>query len=142
MVLDITAADEDVRMPFVLHVNQVALTAAETLDPLEVRGRVRPDHAADERAGVSVSGRSPSPDRRFAEAEREGWLGEIEGLRVSLTGAESKISQIETAPGDGADVVELAAERFALGAVAVVSDVHRECPGAHGGSVVEAEVRP
>ncbi|THA23361.1 hypothetical protein [Streptomyces sp. A1547] len=25
---------------------------------------------------------------RIAEAEREGWLGEVEGLRVSLAGAE------------------------------------------------------
>ncbi|MEV6726591.1 hypothetical protein AB0M94_37355 [Streptomyces xanthochromogenes] len=37
---------------------------------------------------------------RIAEAEREGWLGEIDGLRVSLAGAESKINQIDTAaPG-------------------------------------------
>ncbi|MET7520408.1 hypothetical protein ABZS88_45190 [Streptomyces sp. NPDC005480] len=34
---------------------------------------------------------------RIAEAEREGWLGEIEGLRVSLTGAKSKIEQIDSA---------------------------------------------
>ncbi|WP_406482564.1 tyrosine-type recombinase/integrase [Streptomyces sp. NBC_01615] len=33
---------------------------------------------------------------RIAEAEREGWLGEIEGLRVSLAGAESKIEQIDS----------------------------------------------
>lgn len=30
-----------------------------------------------------------------AEAQREGWLGETEGLRISLAGAESKISQID-----------------------------------------------
>ncbi len=36
---------------------------------------------------------------RIAEAEREGWLGEIEGLRVSLDGAESKIDQIDSASG-------------------------------------------
>ena len=35
---------------------------------------------------------------RIAEAEREGWLGEIEGLRVSLAGSESKIDQIDSAP--------------------------------------------
>ncbi len=33
---------------------------------------------------------------RIAEAEREGWLGAIEGLRVSLAGAVNKINQIET----------------------------------------------
>ncbi|MFD4370051.1 tyrosine-type recombinase/integrase [Streptomyces sp. NPDC058486] len=32
---------------------------------------------------------------RIAEAEREGWLGEIEGLRVSLAGAEHKLSQLD-----------------------------------------------
>ena len=32
---------------------------------------------------------------RIAEAEREGWLGEIEGLRVSLAGAEGKLAQID-----------------------------------------------
>ncbi|MFG2595007.1 hypothetical protein [Streptomyces sp. NPDC048462] len=39
---------------------------------------------------------------RIAEAEREGWLGEVEGLRVSLAGAEDKLGQInrraQTAP--------------------------------------------
>ena len=34
---------------------------------------------------------------RIAEAEREGWLGEIEGLKVSLTGTEDKLAQIDTA---------------------------------------------
>lgn len=32
---------------------------------------------------------------RIAEAEREGWLGEIEGLKVSLAGAEDKLTQID-----------------------------------------------
>ncbi|MEV5546478.1 hypothetical protein AB0L35_10115 [Streptomyces sp. NPDC052309] len=32
---------------------------------------------------------------RIAEAEQHGWLGEIEGLRVSLNGAESKINQMD-----------------------------------------------
>jgi hypothetical protein len=32
---------------------------------------------------------------RIAEAERESWLGEVEGLRVSLTGAEDKLAQID-----------------------------------------------
>ncbi|MEU9273130.1 hypothetical protein AB0E04_48365 [Streptomyces sp. NPDC048251] len=36
---------------------------------------------------------------RIAEAEKEGWLGEIEGLRVSLAGTESRIDQIDSAPG-------------------------------------------
>ncbi|MBU3866915.1 site-specific integrase [Streptomyces sp. 4503] len=32
---------------------------------------------------------------RIAEAEREGWLGEVEGLRVSLVGAEDKLAQLD-----------------------------------------------
>jgi hypothetical protein len=32
---------------------------------------------------------------RIAEAEREGWLGEAEGLKVSLAGAEDKLAQID-----------------------------------------------
>jgi hypothetical protein len=32
---------------------------------------------------------------RIAEAQREGWLGEVEGLQVSLSGAEDKLAQIE-----------------------------------------------
>jgi hypothetical protein len=31
---------------------------------------------------------------RMAEAEREGWLGEVEGLKISLAGAQDKLSQI------------------------------------------------
>ncbi|MFI1035932.1 site-specific integrase [Streptomyces sp. NPDC020951] len=36
---------------------------------------------------------------RIAEAEREGWLGEVEGLRVSLAGAEDKLAQIDRRRG-------------------------------------------
>jgi len=32
---------------------------------------------------------------RIAEAEREGWLGEMDGLKVSLTGAEQKLAQLD-----------------------------------------------
>jgi hypothetical protein len=31
---------------------------------------------------------------RIAEADREGWLGEVEGLKVSLTEAEQKLTQV------------------------------------------------
>ena len=33
---------------------------------------------------------------RIAEAEREGWPGEIEGLRISLAGADTKLAQIDS----------------------------------------------
>ena len=32
---------------------------------------------------------------RITEAEREGWLGEIEGLKISLAGADDKLAQID-----------------------------------------------
>ena len=32
---------------------------------------------------------------RITEAEREGWLGEIEGLQISITGANDKLAQID-----------------------------------------------
>ena len=32
---------------------------------------------------------------RIAEAEREGWAGEVEGLKISLAGAEDKLAQID-----------------------------------------------
>lgn len=32
---------------------------------------------------------------RIAEAERENWLGEIEGLEVCLAGAQSKLNDID-----------------------------------------------
>ncbi|WP_169316722.1 hypothetical protein [Actinacidiphila oryziradicis] len=32
---------------------------------------------------------------RIAEAEREGWRGEVEGLEVSLAGAEQKLAQVD-----------------------------------------------
>jgi hypothetical protein len=31
---------------------------------------------------------------RIAEAEREGWPGEVEGLKISLAGAQDKLAQI------------------------------------------------
>lgn len=32
---------------------------------------------------------------RIAEAEREGWHGEVEGLKVSLAGADAKLAQLD-----------------------------------------------
>ncbi|MFD4764091.1 hypothetical protein ACFWOJ_36280 [Streptomyces sp. NPDC058439] len=36
---------------------------------------------------------------RIAEAETEGWLGEVEGLQVSLAGAEEKLRQLDRGHG-------------------------------------------
>ncbi|CAM5696293.1 hypothetical protein [Streptomyces canus] len=48
---------------------------------------------------------------RIAEAEQRGWLGEMEGLRISLTGAESKISQIDAVAGGGPVLLGMPAQR-------------------------------
>ena len=41
---------------------------------------------------------------RIAEAEREGWLGEVEGLKISLAGARDKLAQIDRRPDPGGPV--------------------------------------
>ncbi|MEV0495668.1 hypothetical protein [Streptomyces atratus] len=32
---------------------------------------------------------------RIAEVEREGWLGKVEGLQVSVAGAQEKLAQLD-----------------------------------------------
>ncbi|MEU0836392.1 site-specific integrase [Streptomyces sp. NPDC005969] len=41
---------------------------------------------------------------RIAEAEREGWHGEVEGLKVSLAGAEQKLAQLDQRTSQAATV--------------------------------------
>ena len=49
---------------------------------------------------------------RIAEAEREGWLGEIEGLKVSLAGTEDKLTQIQAALRRQGEAVQLGLPAF------------------------------
>ena len=49
---------------------------------------------------------------RIAEAEREGWLGEIEGLKVSLTGTQDKLAQIDASMRRHANAVQLGMPAF------------------------------
>ena len=49
---------------------------------------------------------------RIAEAEREGWLGEVEGLKVSLAGTEDKLTQITASLQRKADAVQLGMPAF------------------------------
>lgn len=49
---------------------------------------------------------------RIAEAEHEGWLGEVEGLRVSLAGANEKLAQIDRRTSSG-PAVNLGMSRIA-----------------------------
>jgi hypothetical protein len=41
---------------------------------------------------------------RITEAQRERWAGEVEGLQVSLAGAEEKLAQIDRRSRNGATV--------------------------------------
>ncbi|ONI71131.1 hypothetical protein ALI144C_52365 [Actinosynnema sp. ALI-1.44] len=52
-------------------------------------------------------------EARIIEAKREGWLGEVEGLRVSLAGAKDKITQIDQTLAHQAEAVELGMPQFA-----------------------------
>ncbi|MEU0655475.1 hypothetical protein ABZ485_24985 [Streptomyces albogriseolus] len=54
---------------------------------------------------------------RIAEAEREGWLGELEGLQISLSGAEGKLAQLDAEEDRRAAVVDLGMPAFSKAAV-------------------------
>ncbi len=45
--------------------------------------------------------------QRIEEAEQQGWLGEAEGLKVSLTAAEEKITQLEARAAKSAGPIDL-----------------------------------
>ncbi|MEU2624605.1 hypothetical protein ABZ642_41950 [Streptomyces sp. NPDC007157] len=49
---------------------------------------------------------------RIAEAEREGWLGEIEGLQVSLVGARDKLAQIDAEAARRSPAIHLGMPAF------------------------------
>ncbi|MFJ3966128.1 tyrosine-type recombinase/integrase [Streptomyces sp. NPDC090036] len=49
---------------------------------------------------------------RIAEAEREGWVGEVEGLRVSLAGAEDKLAQVDALAERQSTAVQLGMPGF------------------------------
>ncbi|WP_234325739.1 hypothetical protein [Streptomyces sp. NRRL S-146] len=50
---------------------------------------------------------------RIVEAEREGWLGEVEGLQVSLAGAQGKLDQLEAEAARRPSTVDLGMPTFA-----------------------------
>jgi hypothetical protein len=51
-------------------------------------------------------------EARIIEAKREGWLGEIEGLQVSLAGATNKLAQLDATTRRRATGVELGIPSF------------------------------
>jgi hypothetical protein len=53
-----------------------------------------------------------NPQVRIAEAVREGWLGEVEGLQVSLAGAQDKLDQIDATVRRNATATQLGMPSF------------------------------
>ncbi|MFD6821997.1 integrase [Streptomyces sp. NPDC060085] len=49
---------------------------------------------------------------RIAEAQREGWLGEVEGLEISLAGAEEKLVQLDEQASAAQTVTHLGLPTF------------------------------
>ena len=49
---------------------------------------------------------------RISEAQREGWLGEAEGLKVSLAAAEAKLAQVDGLIARRHDAVSLGMPSF------------------------------
>ncbi|WP_405187098.1 hypothetical protein OG582_36040 [Streptomyces anulatus] len=49
---------------------------------------------------------------RITEAEQEGWLGEIEGLHVSLASAEEKLAQLDSERERQRTVIDLGMPSF------------------------------
>ena len=48
---------------------------------------------------------------RVREAEREGWHGEIEGLQISLAGAEDKLAQLDTRTANTTTYLDMPARK-------------------------------
>jgi hypothetical protein len=78
-----------------------------------------------EHACVRCSMLRPEPDQRgrlveirdnlvarITEAEREGWLGELEGLEVSLAGAQDKLAQLDAELARRSTTVDLGIPTF------------------------------
>ncbi|MGW3660919.1 hypothetical protein ACWD6R_37100 [Streptomyces sp. NPDC005151] len=65
---------------------------------------------------------------RIAEAEQEGWLGEVDGLHVSLAGAEDKLVQLGSEAARRSTVVSLGMPTF--GQIAVRTEEAKTPPAA------------
>ncbi|MEV7236767.1 hypothetical protein AB0N06_23150 [Streptomyces sp. NPDC051020] len=67
---------------------------------------------------------------RITEAEREGWLGEVEGLQVSLAGAQDKLAQLDPEAARRSTAVSLGIPTF--GQVATRTENPTPIPGPRG----------
>ncbi|MEU7411923.1 site-specific integrase [Streptomyces sp. NPDC042638] len=78
---------------------------------------------------------------RIAEAEQEGWLGEVEGLRVSLAGAEDKLAQLDAEATRRSNTVSLGMP--ALGQITLGRRETKESsPTADQAAAVSSEIGP
>ncbi|MEW2267666.1 hypothetical protein ACGF5T_34390 [Streptomyces sp. NPDC047853] len=85
-------------------------------------GRISRDHQ-----GFLILGMPRSVIRvifraRIAEAEREGWLGEVEGFRVSLAGAEDKLAHMDRR-ASGGTAIDLGMPRIAPAQITQVEEM-------------------
>ena len=102
---------------FLLVRDFAAFVAVATVDMLAMNANGAADGALLRRVGGVGGGdatvfRSANLLDRIAEAEREGWLGEVEGLQVSLAGADDKLTQITASLRRTADAVQLGMPAF------------------------------
>jgi len=79
------------------------------------------------RPAAATGGHPRQPVARIAEAEREGWVGEAEGLKVSLAAANNKLAQIELALARRAENVSLGIPSYPDTAACVITDVPGPC---------------
>ncbi len=63
---------------------------------------------------------------RIIEAKREGWLGEAEGLQISLAGAQDKLAQLDAEAARRSTAVSLGMPTF--GQIAVRTEVVKAPP--------------
>ncbi|MEU9463785.1 hypothetical protein ACFVZJ_37630 [Streptomyces sp. NPDC058322] len=59
---------------------------------------------------------------RIVEAEREGWLGELEKLHTRLAGTEDKLSQLDDEAARQANVVDLGMPSLSQITVRTIAD--------------------
>jgi hypothetical protein len=69
---------------------------------------LRPDPAQSPR----LAGIRDNLQARMTEARQQGWLGEVEGLKVSLTAATTKLAQLDAVAARRATTVDLGLPGF------------------------------
>lgn len=65
---------------------------------------------------------------RIAEAEREGWLGEVEGLQVGLAGAQGSLDELDAEAARRPATVDLGMPTFADIVDRTTTSTDQHCP--------------